>query len=100
MIRGVYVSAPHLSKGWTLQRVTTLIDAWLDGLTASAIARRIGLGLTKDKVIGKAHRLRLPPRPSPIKRTPPAPRLRPIPYGVGTLPPLPSEANKTIDSHP
>ncbi len=46
-----------------------LREKWLEHLTASAIGR--ALGLTKNQVIGRAHRLNLPKRPAPNKvRTP------------------------------
>lgn len=41
---------------------------WKKGLSASQIAAE--LGCTRNTVIGKAHRLRLSKRPSPIKRKP------------------------------
>lgn len=45
-----------------------LASLWADpALSASAIGER--LGLTKNAVVGKARRLGLPPRPSPINRT-------------------------------
>ena len=43
--------------GWTEGRVETLKSLWLDGLSASEVARRLGGGLTRNAVIGKLHRL-------------------------------------------
>ena len=40
---------------------------WKDGLPASAIAEKIGEGCSRNAVIGKAHRLELDARPSPVK---------------------------------
>ena len=43
-------------------------DMWGHGFSASEIAGRIGGGLSRNAVIGKAHRLKLSSRPSPISR--------------------------------
>ena len=57
---------------WTEERTELLKGLWLQGLTASQIAARMG-GITRNAVIGKAHRMGLSSRPSPIKQavTPP-----------------------------
>ena len=52
---------------WTQDRVDTLTKLWAEGLSASEIGRR--MEVSKNAVIGKAHRLGLPSRPSPIKRS-------------------------------
>ena len=52
---------------WTEARVDELKRLWEDGLSASQIAERLG-DITRNAVIGKAHRLGLSARPSPIKR--------------------------------
>lgn len=44
--------------GWTDERVTTLKKLWLEGLSASQIAKQLG-GVTRNAVIGKVHRLGL-----------------------------------------
>jgi GcrA cell cycle regulator len=49
------------NAGWSEDRVTTLSKLWLDGLSASQIARQLG-GVTRNAVIGKVHRLGLPDR--------------------------------------
>lgn len=51
---------------WTEERISALCRLWSDGLSAAEIGRR--LEVSKNAVIGKAHRLGLPGRPSPIKR--------------------------------
>jgi GcrA cell cycle regulator len=56
---------------WTDELVSELSRLWAEGLSTAEIGRR--LGLTKNAVVGKAHRLALAPRPSPLK-SPPAPR--------------------------
>jgi GcrA cell cycle regulator len=40
---------------------------WEGGMTASQIAEQLGEGVTRNAVIGKAHRLGLEARPSPVK---------------------------------
>jgi GcrA cell cycle regulator len=56
--------------GWTDERVELLKKLWLDGLSASQIAKQLG-GVTRNAVIGKVHRLGLSGRGQPtssIKR--------------------------------
>ncbi len=59
---------------WTPERVAEVTRLWNEGLTTAEIGKRIGV--SKNAVVGKAHRLGLPPRPSPIKRGK-RPRARP-----------------------
>ena len=63
-----------LSPAWSDERVATLKSLWLDGLSASQIAGRLG-GVTRNTVIGKAHRLGLGGRAAPANPAR-APRLR------------------------
>ena len=51
---------------WTDQRIDQLKTLWEKGLTASQIAEELG-GVSRNAVIGKAHRLDLKSRPSPVK---------------------------------
>ncbi len=51
---------------WSSERIEQLRSLWHDGLSASQIASHLG-GITRNAVIGKAHRLGLTGRPSPIK---------------------------------
>ncbi|WP_333571156.1 GcrA family cell cycle regulator [Sphingomonas sp.] len=51
---------------WTDERIETLKKMWDSGLTATQIAEELG-GVSRNAVIGKAHRLGLPSRPSPVK---------------------------------
>jgi GcrA cell cycle regulator len=51
---------------WTEERIETLTRMWASGMTASQIAEELG-GISRNAVIGKAHRLGLKPRPSPVK---------------------------------
>jgi GcrA cell cycle regulator len=50
--------------GWTDERVEMLKRLWLDGLSASQIAKQLG-GVTRNAVIGKVHRLGLSGRAAP-----------------------------------
>lgn len=52
---------------WTAERIQLLEKLWMDGRTASEIAKEMG-GVTRNAVIGKAHRMGLSGRPSPIKK--------------------------------
>lgn len=51
---------------WTEERIATLTKLWEGGATASQIADELG-GVSRNAVIGKAHRLGLKSRPSPVK---------------------------------
>ena len=63
---------------WTEERIEDLRRLWDAGYSASAIGKQIGM--SKNAVIGKAHRLGLRARPSPIRRNAPkqilTPRIR------------------------
>ena len=51
---------------WTDERIERLKTMWTSGSTASQIAEDLG-GVSRNAVIGKAHRLGLEARPSPVK---------------------------------
>jgi GcrA cell cycle regulator len=61
---------------WTSDRIDALAKLWTEGLSTAEIGRR--LGVTKNSVVGKAHRLALEPRPSPLKFID-KPKERPLP---------------------
>lgn len=48
---------------WNDERVELLSKLWLEGRSASQIATELGLGITRNAVIGKVHRLGLAGRP-------------------------------------
>ena len=52
---------------WTEDRIELLKRLWDQGQSASQIADELGGGITRNAVIGKAHRLGLKARPSPVK---------------------------------
>lgn len=90
---------------WTDERIETLRKMWDSGLTATQIAEELG-GVSRNAVIGKAHRLGLASRPSPVKpnapeakaaaataapaaaAAAPAPRPAPAPKPVAAPPPV------------
>lgn len=66
---------------WTPEAIEALRGYWAEGHSTAEIGRR--MGISKNAVVGKAHRLNLPPRPSPIRREstgaqPEAPRPAPV----------------------
>jgi GcrA cell cycle regulator len=66
---------------WTDDRIEQLKTMWEAGQTASQIADALG-GVSRNAVIGKAHRLGLQARPSPVKPNEPeaaAPEATPAP---------------------
>ncbi len=87
---------------WTDERIERLTKMWEGGSTASQIAEELG-GVSRNAVIGKAHRLGLKARPSPVKASdkpeaapaapkppkpaPEAPRAAPV---KAALPPRPA----------
>ena len=60
---------------WTDERIDRLKELWSKGVTASQIAEELG-GVSRNAVIGKAHRLGLQSRPSPVKPNEPAPKAK------------------------
>ncbi|MEO0032440.1 MAG: hypothetical protein RIS94_2198 [Pseudomonadota bacterium] len=84
---------------WTEERIEKLTKMWEGGATASQIADELG-GVSRNAVIGKAHRLGLKARPSPVKPNdkseapaPKAPRPAPPPEPRAVAPrPAPTPA--------
>ncbi|MES2300937.1 MAG: GcrA family cell cycle regulator [Pseudomonadota bacterium] len=68
---------------WTEERIEKLTKMWEGGSTASQIAEELG-GVSRNAVIGKAHRLGLKARPSPVKANDKAeaPTAAPVPKAV------------------
>ena len=76
---------------WADEVIVRLRELWSEGHSTAEIGRR--LGVSKNAVVGKAHRLDLPARPSPIRRDGERPPSRPSPPrrpAGPTLPPLSS----------
>jgi len=86
---------------WTDERIDSLKSMWEKGMTASQIAESLG-GVSRNAVIGKAHRLGLQSRPSPVKAAEPAkpapkpapePKPKPAPVAAAPAPrPQPAPA--------
>jgi len=72
---------------WTEETVARLRAFWEAGIATAEIGRR--MGTSKNSVIGKAHRLGLPPRPSPIRGK-----------GTGSTPRPPAPARTRSPSQP
>ncbi|MDI1228856.1 MAG: GcrA family cell cycle regulator [bacterium] len=59
---------------WTDERIALLKKMWKEGKSAAEIAKMLAKGVTRNAVIGKAHRMGLSGRPSPIKKPAAAPK--------------------------
>ena len=51
---------------WNDDTIARIRALWAEGHSTAEIGRR--MGISKNAVVGKAHRLNLPARPSPIRR--------------------------------
>lgn len=51
---------------WTDERLEKLMSLWDEGLSISQIGK--ALGVSRNSIAGKAHRMGLPKRPSPISK--------------------------------
>lgn len=72
---------------WTGAAIAKLRQLWATGMSTVKMAAEIGV--SKNALVGKAHRLNLPPRPSPIRRGDGAPKPKAPPRApANTLPPL------------
>ena len=85
--------------GWTDERVTTLKRLWLEGHSASQIAKQLG-GVTRNAVIGKVHRLGLSGRAAPSQPARPALKItrpmRPAAHAAAPSPPRRIEAAPSL----
>jgi GcrA cell cycle regulator len=82
--------------GWTDERVTVLKKLWLEGLSASQIAKQLG-GVTRNAVIGKVHRLGLSGRATPSQPSRPAFRpARPRPQAPVAAAPAPRRPEPVV----
>jgi GcrA cell cycle regulator len=90
---------------WTDERIERLKKMWHDGATASQIADELG-GVSRNAVIGKAHRLGLEQRPSPVKPGEEKEAKKPAPSPAAAAPkpksesPAPQAAAPTQAAHP
>ena len=83
---------------WDEETIRHLRELWAQGLSTAEIGRR--LNVSKNAIVGKAHRLELDGRPSPIRRDgakPPTERPPAHPRMAGpTLPPLASAGAQSM----
>jgi len=83
---------------WTEERIEKLTKMWESGSTASQIAEELG-GVSRNAVIGKAHRLGLKARPSPVKEktaaAKPAAAAKPKPPAAPPKPKMEAPARAT-----
>jgi GcrA cell cycle regulator len=79
---------------WTDDRVALLKRLWGEGKTAAEIAKELG-GVTRNAVIGKAHRLKLSNRVSPIQQNK-KPVAKPVTEKKIKQPVLRDENRKTV----
>lgn len=81
---------------WTDERIERLTKMWEGGATASQIADELG-GVSRNAVIGKAHRLGLKARPSPVK---PNDKPEPAPKAAKPAPRAPEPAPRPAAPRP
>lgn len=84
---------------WTDERIETLRKMWDSGLTATQIAEELG-GVSRNAVIGKAHRLGLASRPSPVKPNTAEPKPAAPTAAAAPPPPRPAPAPKPVPAPP
>lgn len=76
---------PKIAVGvttWTPQQDARLTELWLSGISTAAIGA--AMAISKNAVIGRARRIGLPARPSPINKSPSA---APRPSHAASRPP-------------
>jgi len=83
---------------WTDERIDQLKAMWEKGMTASQIAEELG-GVSRNAVIGKAHRLGLQSRPSPVKAND-APRKKAAARRAATPSPASAPVGKPSQAQP
>ena len=76
---------------WTDERIDRLKELWTQGMTASQIADELG-GVSRNAVIGKAHRLGLQSRPSPVKPNEAPGEVAPSPFEPEASAEIPADA--------
>ena len=83
---------------WTEDRVSTLKQLWAEGLSASQIASRLGMGVTRNAVIGKVHRLNLAGRATQPRNSTPRSTVRKTrePSIPGRAPSMPTAGNNAL----
>ncbi len=78
-----------LNTGWTDEREAILTELWAKGLSCSQIAKALGGGVTRNAVIGKRIRMKIPDRVTPSAppkaayRKPAPPAVKKVHLGTG-----------------
>lgn len=87
---------------WTPDVIQRLRTLWAEGHSTAKIGNR--LGFSKNAIVGKAHRLKLPGRPSPIQRgrgIPRQPKVRrpvaPPAFTITTISPTPPASERVFE---
>ena len=79
---------------WTDEMIESLKKMWDEGLSTGEIGKR--LGVSKNSIVGKVHRLKLSGRPSPIKKKDAAPHEKAVKPSVKTE----TKAPKAVPNKP
>ena len=79
---------------WTEDMIDRLKQMWKEGLTTNEIAKQ--LGVSKNSIVGKVHRLNLKARPSPIKKKEQEPNIESTPQKEEKAK-APIKSIKTVD---
>lgn len=74
---------------WNDDTIAALRQMWLEGMSASQVARQLGGGVSRNAVIGKVHRLGLSGREAPSR-----------PRSLGGRPPGKAQVRPTASSTP
>ena len=80
------------TRPWPDEKSAKLKQLWAEGKSGSEIAKVLGKETTRNAVIGKVHRLRIPPREKPQRLSPPK-RKRPVRAGRA-CPPSPHQVRR------
>jgi GcrA cell cycle regulator len=83
---------------WTEETIAHLRALWAEGHSTAEIGRR--MSVSKNAVVGKAHRLQLTARPSPIRRGTGAPARRSAPRQPAPVLPAPEPPPAPLAEHP
>lgn len=84
---------------WTDERIEQLRQMWERGMTASQIAEELG-GVSRNAVIGKAHRLGLQARPSPVKAAAAESSTKPAAAPQARKAPAPAKQEAPVSEEP
>lgn len=88
---------------WTATQTAELQRLWAEGLTVTRIAEQLGEGVTRNMVIGKAHRLKFAARPNPSvarkpRTVPPKPPAKPRQETAQADAPIPAAIAEAMEA--